>query len=278
MASPWWSEPPVATRSNRRARLPELLALAGRVPAVDGLDAGEAGRRPARAPPGPDRGRRAPGCRDGPARPHRRRQPPNRPPRRGTVGPWARTRGRGWSGTGRRRRRSIRAAPTATMAAAKWGRPTPASLPASATTMLVGDGNAEPLSRSASARLRRRRSSRSRTSSSPSGLPSSSTKYTSTCIPPGPADRHETSHPGTRVMPSSSARRRAGPMPASESWSVRATAPQPASTASSGIRSGGSLPSDTLEWVCRSIIPGEATGGATGSRARPIGAVLGHPH
>ena len=61
-------------------------------------------------------------------------------------------------------------------------------------------------------------------------------------------------------MPSSAARSRALPRPASESWSVRATALQPAAAASSGIRSGGSVPSETVEWVCRSIMPAEATG------------------
>ena len=67
-------------------------------------------------------------------------------------------------------------------------------------------------------------------------------------------------------------------MPASESWSVRATALHPASAASSGIRSGASLPSDTLEWVWRSIIPGEAIGGAGRLPGAPIGASPGIRH
>ena len=53
---------------------------------------------------------------------------------------------------------------------------------------------------------------------------------------------------------------RPGPTPASESWSVRATALHPAAAASSTIRSGGSLPSETVEWVCRSITAADATG------------------
>ncbi len=81
-------------------------------------------------------------------------------------------------------------------------------------------------------------------------------------MPPEATGRHETSHPGTKVIPSSSARRRAGPMPANESWSVRARALHPASAASSTTCPGESLPSETVEWVCRSITPVDATGSA----------------
>ena len=72
--------------------------------------------------------------------------------------------------------------------------------------------------------------------------------------------RHETSHPGTSRIPRAAALRRAAAIPANESWSVRATALHPASAANSGILAGGSLPSETSEWVCRSITHRDATG------------------
>ena len=46
---------------------------------------------------------------------------------------------------------------------------------------------------------------------------------------------------------------------------------QPASAASSGIRSGGSLPSETVEWVWRSITQAEATGRSADASGRPTG-------
>ena len=162
-----------------------------------------------------------------------------RPPRAGQPGLGHVSRAGRWPGTGRRRRRSTRPHPTSTRAAAKWGRPTPPRR-RPRPPPVVGDGDARgrPAARPgpgcggagppAAGPAPRR-----------AGPPSSSTKYTSTCMPPGPTGRHETSHPGTKVIPSSSARRRAGPRPASESWSVRATALHPASAASSTIRSGG---------------------------------------
>ena len=64
---------------------------------------------------------------------------------------------------------------------------------------------------------------------------------------------HDTSHPGISVMPTRSAAARASDSPIRLSWSVRATALHPAAAASSGIRVGVSDPSETREWVCRSI-------------------------
>ena len=65
---------------------------------------------------------------------------------------------------------------------------------------------------------------------------------------------HEISHPGTSSTPTSAARLPAASKPSMRSWSVRATARQPLAAASSGMRSGGSDPSDAVEWVCKSII------------------------
>ena len=56
--------------------------------------------------------------------------------------------------------------------------------------------------------------------------------------------------------------RPASSSPARLSWSVSASAEQPASAASSTTRPGDSEPSDTVEWVWRSITRAEATGGA----------------
>src|SRR5688500_1789245 len=54
-------------------------------------------------------------------------------------------------------------------------------------------------------------------------------------------------------MPRASAAACAAGMPSRRSWAVRATAERPASAASAGIRSGASEPSETVEWVWRSI-------------------------
>src|SRR6266516_4773065 len=66
----------------------------------------------------------------------------------------------------------------------------------------------------------------------------------------------EISVPGTSSTPTSAARLPAASNPSIRSWSVNATALQPFAAASSGIRSGGSDPSDAVECVWRSIIVG----------------------
>src|SRR5947209_3180078 len=63
-----------------------------------------------------------------------------------------------------------------------------------------------------------------------------------------------------KPTPSSAARRAAASTPSRRSWSVSATAVHPAAAASSGMRSGGSEPSETVEWVCRSITHAEPRG------------------
>jgi GT2 family glycosyltransferase len=63
----------------------------------------------------------------------------------------------------------------------------------------------------------------------------------------------EISQPGTSSTPTSAARLADASNPSIRSWSVSATALQPLAAASSGMRSGGSDPSDAVEWVWRSI-------------------------
>ena len=72
---------------------------------------------------------------------------------------------------------------------------------------------------------------------------------------------HETSHPGTSLIPRRPAASAARLIPAKLSWSVNATAEHPAAAANSQILPGASEPSETVEWVWRSITGPEITGG-----------------
>src|SRR5699024_5218012 len=65
-----------------------------------------------------------------------------------------------------------------------------------------------------------------------------------------------TSVPGTKSMPRVDASRAASSHPAVESWSVRATEVRPASAALRTTTAGGSVPSETFEWVWRSMHTG----------------------
>src|SRR5690242_14488818 len=58
--------------------------------------------------------------------------------------------------------------------------------------------------------------------------------------------------PGTRVSPRGSSAAAAA-HPSLVSWSVRATTSRPAAAAAATSPAGVSVPSDTEEWVCRSI-------------------------
>ena len=62
--------------------------------------------------------------------------------------------------------------------------------------------------------------------------------------------------PGTSSMPQRSACALASAQPAVESWSVRATASSPAAAAARTSSAGLSVPSETVEWVCRSMRTG----------------------
>ena len=216
-------------------------------------------QRPVRPPPGPDRDRRAPCCRDGRGRPPRPMRGPVGPHRWRPAAPWRRTGPAVGQvavegvvdGVGRPHRHQ---------AAAKWGRPDTRLAPGLGHHHLVGDGNAQrdqpfgqgdvasaggqPAAGPAPPRAgcrRPRRSRPARASPRPQRLAGD--------LAPGDEGDAQLFGPPP-----------GGPTPASESWSVRATALQPASAASSGIRAGGSLPSETSEWVWRSIIPGRYRG------------------
>src|SRR5919107_2298633 len=64
--------------------------------------------------------------------------------------------------------------------------------------------------------------------------------------------RHDSSMPGTTVRPGGRAAS-AADQPAVVSWSVSATTSSPAPRAVARSSAGVSVPSDTEEWVCRSI-------------------------
>ncbi len=66
--------------------------------------------------------------------------------------------------------------------------------------------------------------------------------------------RQEISMPGTRATPSARAAREASAQPSVESWSVSATTSRPAAAAAAITVAGASVPSETFEWACRSIL------------------------
>ncbi len=67
-----------------------------------------------------------------------------------------------------------------------------------------------------------------------------------------PSRRQEISAPVTRVSPAGSASAAAA-WPATVSWSVRATTSSPAARAAVTSSAGESVPSEAVEWVCRSM-------------------------
>ncbi|VXB44145.1 hypothetical protein PSCLAVI8L_130758 [Pseudoclavibacter sp. 8L] len=79
-----------------------------------------------------------------------------------------------------------------------------------------------------------------------------SMRYPSTCTLAW-LSCEENSMPGMKVMPTSSAAARACAQPAVVSWSVSATASRPALAACRMTSPGASVPSETTEWVWRSM-------------------------
>ena len=69
---------------------------------------------------------------------------------------------------------------------------------------------------------------------------------------PRPSSRQDSSMPVTRARPGGSARR-ATAWPARVSWSVSARTSRPACPARRTTSSGGSVPSEAVLWVCRSM-------------------------
>ncbi len=65
---------------------------------------------------------------------------------------------------------------------------------------------------------------------------------------------HDISVAGTFSIPSSSATLVASSTPATPSWSVSDITVIPASAAERATSPGSSWPSETVEWLCRSII------------------------
>ena len=65
---------------------------------------------------------------------------------------------------------------------------------------------------------------------------------------------HDISVAGTFSIPSSVATRVASSTPATPSWSVSDITVTPASAAARATSPGSSWPSETVEWLCRSII------------------------
>ena len=64
--------------------------------------------------------------------------------------------------------------------------------------------------------------------------------------------------PGTSATPFSTAARAASAHPSVESWSVRAMTSSPAAAAAAMTSAGASVPSETFEWACRSILTSPA--------------------
>ena len=69
---------------------------------------------------------------------------------------------------------------------------------------------------------------------------------------------HDISVAGTFSIPSSLATRVASSTPATPSWSVSDITVTPASAAERATSPGSSWPSETMEWLCRSIIGRES--------------------
>ena len=98
------------------------------------------------------------------------------------------------------------------------------------------------------ARLRSSRPARNPASRSCNGPGPGGRNNASRCIVPG-SHSHDNSTPGINSTPASSAAGRASATPAVVSWSVRATAVNPASAASRTTSAGGRVPSEAVEWV-----------------------------
>ena len=60
--------------------------------------------------------------------------------------------------------------------------------------------------------------------------------------------------PGTSATPHVNGGGSASAQPSVESWSVNATTSRPARAAEAITSAGVSVPSETLEWACRSIL------------------------
>src|SRR5690349_16404615 len=108
------------------------------------------------------------------------------------------------------------------------------------------------------------RSSRSRACSATIASCVGSKRYPSRCTETGRSARpvgltHENSAPRISRIPGGSAAA-ASPQPPVVSWSVIASTSTPARWAAATSSAGESVPSEAVEWVCRSISGGDTTG------------------
>ena len=128
------------------------------------------------------------------------------------------------------------------------------------------------------------RSSRSRACSATIASCVGSNRYPSRCTDTGRSARpvgltHENSAPRTSRIPGGSAAA-ASAQPPVVSWSVIASTSTPARCAAATSSPGESVPSDAVEWVCRSMSGGDTTGGYVtqrrqrGRASSPVARVL----
>ncbi len=117
-------------------------------------------------------------------------------------------------------------------------------------------------------RARGTRSSRTRSRACASSASAGSKRYASRCMLT-PSTRQDSSAPVTSVRPSGSAST-ASRCPPTVSWSVSAMTSRPAAAALATSSAGVSVPSEAVEWVCRSMRTTRDSGarGRTGDRSR----------